>query len=163
MVANHHRLKVGQIGLVGMVAETGQPRIALDVDKDAAHFRNPLLPETRSEVALPLRSRDQIIGVLDVQSQDPAAFDEQDVIILQIIADQLATAIENRRLVTELEIRLQELESFTAEFGRQSWERLAQSGALTGLEYDGESVKPLDQIEGMPTAVPPPLAIAASH
>lgn len=143
MLSGGHRLKIGEVGLVGSVAESGIPRIALDVGKDAIHFRNPFLPETRSEVALPLRTGDNIIGVLDVQSQQTGAFDEQDIVILQIIADQLTTAIENTRLFTQLGINLQELESYYTTYSRQSWEQLARLWQINGFEYDGESVRPI--------------------
>ncbi len=102
MVEHGHSLPVGKVGIVGYVTGTGKPRIALDVGTDQVHFANPDLPETRSELALPLWSGDEIIGALDVQSKDPNAFDEEDVIVLQTMADQLAVAIENARLITEL-------------------------------------------------------------
>jgi putative methionine-R-sulfoxide reductase with GAF domain len=70
MLARRHRLKVGQAGIVGHVAASGTPRIALDVELDAAFKENPDLPETQSELALPLKAGDQMIGVLDVQSTE---------------------------------------------------------------------------------------------
>jgi signal transduction histidine kinase/DNA-binding response OmpR family regulator/putative methionine-R-sulfoxide reductase with GAF domain len=98
MLERNHRLKIGEVGIVGYVAATGEPRIALDVGKDAMHFANPDLPNTHSEMGLPLRARERIIGVLDVQSTKKAAFSEDDVAVLQTLADQLATAIENANL-----------------------------------------------------------------
>jgi PAS domain S-box-containing protein len=109
MLARRHRLKVGEVGIVGFVAGTGQPRIALDVGEDACFFDNPDLPETRSELALPLRVGERVIGALDVQSRQAAAFDESDVTILQTMADQLAMAIENARLVHEMQMAIREL------------------------------------------------------
>ena len=105
MLARGHRLAVGQVGIVGYVAGTGQPRIALDVGADAVFFDNPDLPLTRSELALPLRARGRVIGVLDVQSVEAAAFSDEDVTILSTMANQLATAIENVRLLEETERR----------------------------------------------------------
>ena len=69
MLKQGHRLKVDEVGIVGYVTGVGQPRIALDVGADAVHFKNPLLPETRSELALPLKVGERVIGALDVQSQ----------------------------------------------------------------------------------------------
>lgn len=100
MLARGHKLAVGKVGLVGYVTGTGKPRVASDVGQDAVHFANPDLPDTHSEAALPLLVGDQIIGALDVQSTELDAFDEQDVIALQTMADQLAIAIENARLLT---------------------------------------------------------------
>jgi len=102
MVERGHSLPVGKVGIVGYVTGTGKPRIALDVGADQVHFVNPDLPETRSELALPLWSGDEIIGALDVQSKDPNAFGEEDIIVLQTMADQLAVAIDNARLIEEL-------------------------------------------------------------
>jgi GAF domain-containing protein/HAMP domain-containing protein len=99
MLARGHKLAVGKVGLVGYVTGTGKPRMAADVGQDAIHFANPDLPDTHSELALPLLVGDQIIGALDVQSTELDAFDEQDVIALQTMADQLAIAIENARLL----------------------------------------------------------------
>lgn len=99
MVSTPHRLKVGSNSIVGYVTARAQPRIALDVGEDAVHFQNPLLPDTRSEMALPLLSRGIVIGALDVQSTEVNAFSDEDVDTLQIMADQLANAIENARLL----------------------------------------------------------------
>jgi len=126
-----HRLRVGKSGIVGYVAATGEPRIALDVGADAVHFRNPLLPETRSEMALPLRIGRQVIGALDVQSQEEAAFDDEDISILQTIADQLAVAIENARLLQEMQQAMHELEIASRRYTQESW----QTGAGRTLGY----------------------------
>ncbi len=99
MLQRGHRLGVGKMGIVGYVTGTGKPRIALDVGADAVHFANPDLPETRSEMALPLRIGNRIIGALDVQSREANAFEEADVVVLQTMADQLAVAIENVSLI----------------------------------------------------------------
>ena len=95
MLARAHKLQVGQTGIVGFVTATGQPRIALDVGTDAIFFDNPDLPETRSEIALPLRYAGQIIGALDVQSTKSNAFGPDDVEALVTLADQISVAINN--------------------------------------------------------------------
>jgi GAF domain-containing protein/HAMP domain-containing protein len=100
MLARGHSLAVGKIGIVGYVTGAGKPRIALDVGADAVHFANPDLPKTRSEMALPLMTGNRVIGALDVQSVEPNAFDQQDLIALQTMADQLAIAIQNANLLT---------------------------------------------------------------
>jgi len=129
MLARGHKLKIGEVGIVGHVAASGEPRIALDVGADAVHFENPLLPGTRSEMALPLRAGERIIGALDVQSAEKAAFDEEDVAVLQTIADQLAVAIENARLLSETQSALQEVRSLHQHYLRQEWENYLGSRA----------------------------------
>jgi PAS domain S-box-containing protein len=93
-----HRLKVGGESMIGWSIDHKQPRIALDVGKEAVHFQNPDLPDTHSELALPLIHRDEVIGALTIQSIEQAAFSPEDVIFLQIMANQLANAIQNARL-----------------------------------------------------------------
>lgn len=101
MKAHGHRLQVGETSMVGWTALHRRPRIALDVGADAVHFANPLLPHTRSEMTLPLMVGGRLLGVLDVQSTEEAAFDEDDIRALQSMADQLAIAIENARRISE--------------------------------------------------------------
>ncbi len=95
MLANGHRLRRGEDSMVGWVMENRQSRIAADVGEDAHHFANPYLPATHSEATLPLLSGGRLIGVLDVQSTEEAAFDKDDVRALQGLAGQLAVAINN--------------------------------------------------------------------
>ena len=97
MLARGHKLRVGQVGIVGYVTGADQPRLALDVGKDAAYFDNPDLPQTRSEMAVPLKVQERVIGALDVQSRQAAAFGEEDIALLALLADQVAIAIENAR------------------------------------------------------------------
>jgi GAF domain-containing protein/HAMP domain-containing protein len=121
MLARGHALQVGKVGVVGYAAGRGEPRIALAVRADEYHYKNPDLPLTQSEVALPLKVRERVIGVLDVQSQEEMAFDTEDVAILQTLADQVALAIESARLLEESQRALQELESLYGRRLREAW------------------------------------------
>jgi GAF domain-containing protein len=116
-----HSLSVGTQGIVGYVAAQKKPRIALDVGADAIFFNNPDLPLTRSEVALPLVVRNKVLGVLDIQSDEPQAFDADDIDVLQTLADQIAIAIENARLMDETQAALLQLEALTATRTREVW------------------------------------------
>lgn len=111
MLARGHKLSVGSEGIVGRVAGSGERLVVLDVNESTIHLINPDLPETRSEMALPLVSREEVIGVLDVQSTRSAIFTEEDVATLQTMADQLANAIENARLYAAEQQRRQEAET----------------------------------------------------
>ena len=93
MLRRQHRLEVGQTGIVGNVTATGIPSIASDTGKDAVFFNNPYLPQTRSELALPLITEEQVIGALDIQSTEINAFGDEDVEALTILADQVSLAI----------------------------------------------------------------------
>jgi putative methionine-R-sulfoxide reductase with GAF domain len=109
MLEAGHRFQVGGESVVGWCTANAQARIALDVGEEAVRFDNPLLPETRSEMALPLISRGRLIGALTVQSTEAGAFSNEDIAVLQTMADQLANAIENARLFEETQ-RLAERE-----------------------------------------------------
>jgi GAF domain-containing protein/HAMP domain-containing protein len=151
MIANQHRLRVGETGIVGRVAATGEPRISLDTGTDAVHFNNPLLPETRSEMALPLKVENRMIGVLDVQSQQQQAFDENDIAIMQILADQLATAIERTRLLQQVEQNLSDLEQAYGQFTRESWKTIGEAGLLSkaGYRFDNVRIQPISQVSAL--------------
>ncbi|MBN1877811.1 MAG: GAF domain-containing protein [Anaerolineae bacterium] len=101
MVAEGHKLRVGGLSMIGAATGRKQALIALDVGDEPVHFKNPHLPLTRSEMALPLAVGDEVIGALTVQSKEEAAFTEDDITALQAMADQLAIAINNARLHTE--------------------------------------------------------------
>jgi GAF domain-containing protein len=90
-----HQLEIGGRSMVGMTMKTRMARIALDVGTEAVRFANPLLPDTRSEIALPLMVGSRVIGALDVQSTQTAAFDEASASVLQSMADQIASALSN--------------------------------------------------------------------
>ncbi len=145
MLEQNFKLKVGQEGLVGNVARTGQAHIALDVGKDAIHFQNPLLPQTRSEITLPLRSRNVTIGVLDIQADVEAAFGEQDVKVFQLLADQLAAAIENAQLVGQVETTFTELNQAHRLQTQNAWRSSINQDERPGYEYDGIQVRPIPQ------------------
>lgn len=101
MVAEGHKLRVGGLSMVGAATGRNKALIALDVGDEPVHFKNQHLPLTRSEMALPLTVGDKVIGALSVQSEEEAAFSEDDITALQAMADQLAVAINNARLYSE--------------------------------------------------------------
>ncbi|MBI5568127.1 MAG: GAF domain-containing protein, partial [Chloroflexi bacterium] len=109
MLQAHHRLRVDESSMIGWSIIHRQARIALDVGADAAHFDNPLLPSTRSEMALPLISRGRIIGAATIQSTRPAAFTTDDITILQTMADQITTAVENARLFEQAQLTVRQM------------------------------------------------------
>ncbi len=140
MLARGHRLRVGEQGIVGYVTEHGEHRIALDVGEDAVYFDNPDMPETRSEMALPLRVRGETIGALDVQSVEPEAFTSEDVTALQTLADQVAVAVDNARLFAESQEALEAARRAYGELSQVGWQELLRSRSKLGARYDPRSV-----------------------
>lgn len=145
MLARQHKLRVGQTGMVGYVSAVGKPRIALDVGDDAVYFDNPDLPNTRSEMALPLRIGDEVIGVLDVQSIVSNAFQEEDVETLSTLADQVAVAIQNSRTFERMQELLEVAQQTTASGLRDAWRILQSEEARIGYRAAGEQTSPLNR------------------
>jgi len=144
MLARGHRLQVGQEGIVGYVTGQGRPRIALDVGTDAVFFDNPDLPDTHSEMALPLQVRGEIIGALDVQSTEPTAFSDEDVAVLQTLADQLAMAISNTRLLEQVQESLEAERRAYGVVSREAWSDLLHAQLALRQRYDPQGILPAD-------------------
>lgn len=143
LLEQRYKLKVGEGGIVGYVANSGMPRIDLQVGVDTVHTHNPLLPATRSEMALPLRSSNITIGVLDIQATIPSAFSQESIKTLQLLTDQISSAIENAQLVKKVEDALAELNNAYQTQTRQAWQKNIQEHGQASLEYDGLQIKPV--------------------
>ena len=137
MLERSHRLKIGETGMVGYVTSTGRPRIALNTGTDAVFFNNPDLPETRSEIALPLKVGEEIIGALDVQSLEANAFKQEDINILSTLADQVSIAIQNARQYEETRRALAESNSLSKQFVQTGWSRFERTSKLEGIRHTG--------------------------
>ncbi len=145
MLARKHKLAIGETSMIGWCVKQGEARIALDVGKDAVHFSNPLLPQTRSELALPLRVRGEVIGAMTVQSVEPKAFSEEDILVLQTMADQVANAIANAQLYQESQERLEEVSRLQRQYLREVWtEEIEQRPEVT-FEYTLPDVEVLQR------------------
>ncbi len=143
MLAQDHKLEVAQSGIVGFVSASGQPRLALDAGSDVVFFNNPDLPNTHSEIALPLRSAGQTFGVLDLQSEDVNAFNQDDVEILILLADQVAITIKNTLILEEAREAFSKFQRSTNDETYQSWKILQPKSIGLGLQLTGSKIKPL--------------------
>ncbi|RJP48857.1 MAG: HAMP domain-containing protein [Anaerolineaceae bacterium] len=144
MLERNHRLRVGETGIVGFATRSGQPRIALDVGLDAVYFNNPDLPETHSEIALPLKIGDEIIGALDVQSTEPNAFSQEDISILSTLADQVSIAIQNSRSYQQSQEALKQAELTARQLSEQQWSQLLKRQSIAGYHFDGVEARQLE-------------------
>jgi GAF domain-containing protein len=144
MLAENYKLRIGTQEAVAEVAATGEAITILD----SIHISHPLLADTRSEMALPLKVEGNLIGVLDVHSEKPKAFTPDDVAIMQILADQLAAAIERALLLERLEQNLRELEQAYGQFTRESWKTFEKSGlpGSTGYRFDNIHIEPITEV-----------------
>lgn len=154
MLARGHRLRIASNSVIGRVSLSGEPIIARDADQDKGHSFNELLPDTRSELAIPIKDNDGIIGALDVQSRVSNVFTTNEIRILNVIANQLATAIrnallfekqahnlrENKRLFIESETNLREIQRLNRQLTRQAWaDYLKMDRRIIGVTLDGKS------------------------
>ena len=154
LVSRGHHLNVGSNSVIGQVTQTGEIVIASDTDTDTIHYRNELLPTTRSELALPIRDGERVIGALDVQSQQRNAFPRQDLRSLQIMTNLLAASIgnamlfekqrqdmrDNQRLYIEAEANLQEIKRLNRQLTRESWNTFVEEqpqGVAVTLDSSG--------------------------
>lgn len=148
-----HSLPVGSKSVIGQVTSTGKSVIARDTDP--IYYRNELLPNTRSELALPIFDGDSVIGALDVQSRRPDAFDSENVQALQVMANLLGTSIRNarlfetqersgketKRLFLETEASLRENQRLNQMLTRQGWtDFLELRQQVQGITINDEEV-----------------------
>jgi GAF domain-containing protein len=135
------RIEVGERSLVGWSVAHGQTRVASDVSQETIRMAHPLLPDTRSEVALPLVARGEVIGALNVQSDQVDAFDDDILNVLETIADQVALALDNARLMEESQTSLEAMRQLYGEMSQEAWARLAREQG--GLSYRSDTQTPV--------------------
>ena len=143
LIERGHKIRVGE-GMIGWSISHAQARIALEAGQDAVRLSTPILPATRSEAALPLRSRGQIIGAVTVQSDQPGAFDDATVSVLHMMVDQVGIALDNARLFAESEEALKNLRRSVGEIDRQTWRETLQERAILGYRGDASGVQPIE-------------------
>jgi GAF domain-containing protein len=146
LLARGSQLCVGEGGIIGQVAAWGEPQLAFDVGEEAVPFVSSDLPTTRSEIVLPLKVADQVIGVLDVQSEEAVAFANEDVTLLQTMADQIALSLENIRLLNGMQQALEELEAAYGQYTQELWQQGAPGARRArGYRYQRLDVEPVDE------------------
>ncbi len=129
-----HRLAVGGVSMVGTAVSAREPRIALDVGDAPVRFNNPLLPNTRSEIALPLIVGNNVLGALDVQSTQESAFGPEDISTLQSMASQVAIAISNAQLFEQMNEALEELSQLNRSYISSAW-----TGRVAGQQIEASA------------------------
>jgi GAF domain-containing protein len=154
MLARNHKLPIANTSLVGFAANNRRARIALDTGADAVHFDNPDLPDTRSEIAIPILVGDDLIGVLDIQATTENAFSQDDIETFSVLANQIGIAIENARLFEQTQQALEQSQKFYQRFIQQEWQALQDRLRHQGYRYDGIHLNPIED-EAAAAALPP--------
>lgn len=139
-----HRLGVGSVSIIGQVTDEVRVVAARDIESSDVHHKNEFLQETQSELAIPLVVGEIIIGALDVQSKERNTFDQEQISILQTMADQIAIAIENARLYEESVQRLEELALTNQQATARAWSSYMQARSNTILYSEAGRATPHD-------------------
>ncbi|MPM39697.1 hypothetical protein SDC9_86331 [bioreactor metagenome] len=149
MLANRHRLAVGGYSMIGWTTQTRKPRIALDIGEEAVHFDNPLLPLTRSELALPITTANNLFGAMTIQSTQQGAFDEEDILVLQSIADSLAIALEKEQAFERTQKALDEIRILNKAYIQQAWGSTLETYGDLNLTYENPDItlSPTDEVK----------------
>jgi GAF domain-containing protein/HAMP domain-containing protein len=144
LLRNSHRLRATEEeGPPGFTPNTGQTRAAATARTKGFHFSNPLLPEALSQVVLPIKVGEKVIGAMDVQSIHKSCFDSLSVTVLQIIVDQLAMAVENASMLQQRDQIIKEIEAAYGNYTLSSWqEYMKRSAQLRGYRFRGKSPEP---------------------
>jgi GAF domain-containing protein/HAMP domain-containing protein len=140
MLTRGHRIRVGE-GMIGWCIAHGQSRVALVAEEDAVRLATQELPDTRSEAALPLRVRGNLLGALTVQHTRPGVFDEDSLAVLQTMADQVAVAISNAQLFRQAEAALEAERRAYGQFSLEAWSEWLRSRPTIGYRSDPSGVK----------------------
>jgi nitrate/nitrite-specific signal transduction histidine kinase len=143
MLERGHRIRVGE-GMIGWSIDHAQPRVALEAGEDAVRLATAELPETRSEAAIPLRSRGQVLGALTVQDTQPGAFDQDTIAVLQTMADQVGVALDNARLFSESQLALEATRRAFGELSHEAWRELIRVRPEWGYTYALRSITPVE-------------------
>lgn len=146
------RLRVGEEGIVGQVADNGEFYIASDVREDPLFVDDSDAVDVRSEVAIPLRAAGETIGVLDVQSAELGSFTEEIVAALRTLADQISLAIRNARLFEQAQKALKAERRAYGEFSREAWSEMIRARPDLGYRYDQGTITSLSDYSESSTA-----------
>lgn len=143
MLEHGYRLPTGQKSVIGFAAQTGRPQIAADSTLGSGFVASAELPEAQSEMALPLKSGDQVVGVLDLQSTEANAFSSEDISTLSILADQIGIAIQNALVYEQSQRALRDANTAFLQASEREWKGYTETIQARGYRYDGIKPEPL--------------------
>ena len=141
MIEQGHRLRLGTSSNVGYVSSTGEARVVNESTKESMFIKNPLLPHAKSELALPLIVEGKIIGILDIYQDKENAFNQEELVILQSLADQLAFAIDNSRLHQQYSEIKRQLDKLNNQIGLNVWQTIMETSPIAGYEIDSAGLR----------------------
>ena len=138
--------RIGGKDALGQVLSTGRPYLVGDTEQDDAFVKRTLFPDTRSELILPLRVGNRIIGAFDFKAQYAHTFINEDVVVFQTMVDQVAVAIENVRLLSKMQQTMREMEIASGRYTREAWDTIGRrAGKSLGYRYRGQDIEPAEE------------------
>jgi GAF domain-containing protein len=150
MIAEGYKLAVGGGSMLGSTIDKRKPGLELNIGPDTAHFKFPFLPLSRSELTLPLITGDRLLGAISLQSENKAAFDDEDVIMFMGIADTLTTALENARLFQQVQLSLNEINTLNRQYLSEGWSKVLAWRGKIAFDYENRAPASLPPSGGKP-------------
>ncbi len=145
MLERGHKFEVGGQSMIGQCIALREPLLPRVVEEAEVRYVNPLLPDTRSEIAFPLISGGNVLGAMTIQSTEPNYFDEQDILVLGTLSDQLANAIANARFFREAQARMEELQRLQRRYAIETWQGYMAQQDVWGYVYDLKQITPIER------------------
>jgi GAF domain-containing protein/HAMP domain-containing protein len=140
------RLKIGDPGIVSAAILSGKPQIESIIDSRQANTGDVFLSEARSQMALPIRQGEQLIGALDIRSVRSKAFSFDNLEVFQVLASQIGIAIQNARLYEQNVQALKDTEEAYRRLTGSTWNSLVQQMDIKAFAYDGVSSRALSEV-----------------
>ncbi|HET8704675.1 MAG TPA: GAF domain-containing protein, partial [Pseudomonadales bacterium] len=149
LIAQSYKIRLGETGAVEIAATSHRPQIVSE-NEDVIFSKQLELPETRSEIALPLIRNEVVLGVLDIHSKDANAFQSEDISVMTILAAQISSALQNTRLFEEVNKSAAETKMLLQQLGQGQWSKIASEKKLIGFRFDGSNTERLKEPVVMP-------------
>ncbi|HEX5807259.1 MAG TPA: GAF domain-containing protein, partial [Anaerolineales bacterium] len=143
LLDNDYRIPVKQSKLIGFVVRTGRPHLIHSSEDQSVFLHSLELPQSQSELLLPLKAGEQVIGILDIHSAEPDDFSQDDVAILSILGDQVAITLQNLLLYEESQNAWRRATSASAQSSTEAWKHYKKAIEIKGYRYDGIKSEPL--------------------
>lgn len=147
LLSRQHRLDMSETSLVARAVQSGQTVLVADTTTSSIHKANDLLPDTRSEMTIPLMVGNTIIGVLDMQADTVGTFNMDNLPVFEAMASQIASVLRGSQAFDEAQTAVQRAEALNQRLTADTWQSYLgqlESGQALGYQYDLEAPRPLD-------------------
>ena len=157
LIRQKHRIDLEETSIVSRTVQSQRSVLVTDTESSSIHLPNPLLPDTRSELAIPLSVGGNLLGVVDMQAIEPGTFNEENVRVFESMATQIAGALQSNNALGEAAQAIRRADELNRRLTRENWEGYlgrAASGERVGYQYDLESPTPINSKQDLETLMP---------